>query len=473
MGKIDKKKLEQFLEEHREEMVQDICDMIRIPSVVTEPVGEFPYGEQAAAAVDQFRKIAQRLGFETKNVDYRAVYASSGGKKRGLDLLTHLDVVPAGDEWTVTDGYTPLVKDGKIYGRGAMDDKGPLIMALYALYAVRCLEISLDKEVRIVAGSNEENGGREDLRYYLEKEGEAEITLCPDGDYPVINVEKGKLRGKTTAKFSDTGALPKIVSVSGGSKRYIIPGETQAVIQGFEAGELQNYIREAEKETGIRFTVTEEKDKKCTLLATGEESHMGAPEAGNNALTGMLHLLCMLPFAPCEGFERLKGLNRVFPHGDYLGKASGIQRKTEDSGELFAVFNIFHYSPEEFTGSFDCKLPRGCTEENTKNILIAALEKQGITVKDSEFAEALYMPMDGKLMQTILKFYTEYTGKESYGITINGNTYVDILKNQRATFGCMMPGTDYHIHFGDEYALVEELLTSAKIYAELIAEFCS
>lgn len=468
-----KEKLDQFFEEHRQEMVDDICEMIKIPSVVTEASEKFPYGENAAKAIDKFQEIAKKLGFDTKNVDYYAAFASFGDQPRGVDILAHLDVVPAADDWTVTEPYIPLVKDGNIYGRGAMDDKGPLIAALYAVYALKSLGVPLKKGIRVVAGSNEENGGREDLQYYLDREGEAEITLSPDGDYPIINVEKGKLRGKTVAGFQKTEELPRIISVSGGSKRYVIPGKAEAVIKGMSEEALQPYIRNAEEKNGIRISITEKKGDEIALTAEGKETHVGAPEEGNNGLTGMIDFLCSLPLAACEGLERLKGLNRVFPHGDYQGNAIGIARNTEDSGELFSVYNIMEYGEDHLTGSFDCKLPKGCTEENTRDKMLEALKKEKIDVENCEFEEAMYTPLDGELVQTALKCYQEYTGKETYGITISGNTYVNILKNQSATFGCMMPGTDYHIHFGNEFAPVEELVLSAKIYAKTLIELCS
>lgn len=469
-----REEIKKFFENEKENLVNDICEMIKIPSFVTEPSEGYPYGKNAAAAVDKFIEIADRMGFETKNVDYRAAFAAYGKEPRAIDILAHVDVVPALEGWTVTDGYTPLVKDGKIYGRGAMDDKGPAIAALYAIYAIKTLGIPLNKGVRMVVGSNEENSAeKEDLLYYVEREGEAEMTLCPDGDFPVINVEKGALRGKVTAKFPTDDVLPQILSIDGGIKRYVIPGEAKASIQGIEAEELKKYAEEEKKQSGIEIIMDKQEDGILYLTAKGKETHVGAPEAGNNAVTGLIRFLCRLPFAQTEGFRKLQKLYEVFPHGDYFGKAAGIERHTEDTGDLFSTLNIFHYTRNGFEGSYDCKLPNGCTKENTEEVMLRNLRERGITVKDSMFKPALYVPMDGRLVKTALKYYEEYTGQKGYGVTISGVTYANVLNKTAVTFGCTMPGEDNRIHMGDEYVVIDRLIMSAEIYAEIIIELCS
>ena len=82
--------------------------------------------------------------------------------------------------------------DNKIYGRGAIDDKGPAIGALYAMKAVKDSGIKLNKKVRMIFGTDEESGW-EDLKVYFDQEKMPDFAIVPDGEYPVINVEKGIL----------------------------------------------------------------------------------------------------------------------------------------------------------------------------------------------------------------------------------------------------------------------------------------
>src|SRR5699024_10557105 len=112
------------------------------------------------------------------------------GEESQLDILAHLDVVPAGEGWTVTEPFEPVEKDGRLYGRGTADDKGPAVAALYALRAVKELGIPLKKRVRLILGTDEECGSS-DIQHYYAVEKEAPMTFSPDGAFPVVNIEKG------------------------------------------------------------------------------------------------------------------------------------------------------------------------------------------------------------------------------------------------------------------------------------------
>lgn len=467
-----KEKIDAFIEENKDILIEDICGLIRIPSVVNGSQGELPYGRYSAEALDYVLRRAQEMGFETKNLDYRMGYAAYGPEPRKVDIVSHVDVVKADEGWTITDPFNPCVKDGKIYGRGAADDKGPTIAALYALYVVKQLGIPLKRGVRVVMGCNEENGTREDLRHYISSENAAEISISPDADYPVINVEKGSLRGRVTAEFEQEDKLPRIRTIDGGKLRYEIPGVAKASVKGMTVEELAPFILGAKRDNDISITVEKEDDDILFLQAQGRKTHVGAMDLGNNAITGMIDFLLSLPLAQCTGVDRLRGLQEVFPHGDNKGTAAGIARSTKDSGDLSCTFNIFHYTEQGFTGSFDSKTPLGCTEENTKKVMVSSLENRGITVQECELKPVHYVPLDGELVQTLLSLYTEYTGLEGYGVTIDGTTYLHGMKNAVA-FGCAMPGVDNHMHMGNEFADIDVLLMSVKIYARAIIEFCA
>ena len=110
-------------------------------------------------------ELAKEAGFSVTNYDNYVMAADLGPQPAELDILAHLDVVPVSDSWTVTQPFEPLVKDGKIYGRGTADDKGPAVAALYAMKAIKELGIPLKKGVRLILGTDEECGSS-DLEYY-------------------------------------------------------------------------------------------------------------------------------------------------------------------------------------------------------------------------------------------------------------------------------------------------------------------
>ena len=101
-----------------------------------------------------------------------------------------------------SDPFTAEIRDGRIYGRGAIDDKGPAVAVLYALRAIRESGIPLRKNVRFLLGCNEENGST-DLEYYMARHAMPPQVFTPDGSYPIIHLEKGMLRLQFTKATAD------------------------------------------------------------------------------------------------------------------------------------------------------------------------------------------------------------------------------------------------------------------------------
>ena len=196
-----REQIEAYFDAHREDMVRDIMDLVSIRSVDGEALPGKPFGEGPAAALDAALAKAREYGFtDVRNVDNYVGTVTMGPQPVQLGILAHLDVVPEGKGWTVCQPYAPIVKDGNIYGRGASDDKGPAVAALYALRCVRELDIPLKQGVRLILGTAEETGS-DDIAYYFKKESAPPMVFSPDGDYPVLNTEKGQLRPDLTAAF--------------------------------------------------------------------------------------------------------------------------------------------------------------------------------------------------------------------------------------------------------------------------------
>ena len=187
-----------------------------------------PYGEGCSEALRAALHIAECYGFSINNYDNYVGTVDMNDKEAQLDILAHLDVVPAGDGWTVTEPFEPVVKDGKIYGRGTADDKGPAIAALYAMRAVNELGIPMKKNVRLILGTDEECGSS-DITHYYSVEKEAPMTFSPDASFPVINIEKGRIGGNFTAEFEPSDRLPKMVSFHSGTKTNVVPGAAEAL----------------------------------------------------------------------------------------------------------------------------------------------------------------------------------------------------------------------------------------------------
>lgn len=452
-----------------DELTASLARLIRIESVNGAPEAGAPFGRGPAAALEAALDIARSFGFKTENLGFVGT-VDLGPAERRLDILAHLDVVPAGDGWSVTAPFEPKVTDGRIYGRGSADDKGPAVAALYAMKAVKELGIPLRRGVRLILGTDEENGSR-DIELYYAHEKPAPMTISPDADFPVINIEKGGFQPKFQARFEDGAELPRVSSLHSGLKGNMIPGTAQAVLAGFDPGAVKALADSCAASTGADFACAEEGgDVRVTV--TGAAAHASMPWNGNNALTALLELIARLPAAEGRGFELLRGLHALFPHGDWRGCAAGVQMSDAESGELTICLDVLDYAGGSLKGAFDSRLPLCATEENVRRVLLERFAALGIEVEDRPQFPPHHVDAASLLVQGLMKCYRQYTGRDDKPLAIGGGTYVHGVENGVA-FGCSMPGTDNHMHGADEFAVISDLVLSAKIFAQVIVDFCA
>lgn len=149
-------KIKEYFEVHKQEMLDDIMAVIRIPSVNGPEKPGMPFGEENAKVLAFAASLAKELGLKAEVLENKVAVIDLNEQSAELDILAHLDVVPAGDGWTVTEPFVPVIRDGRLYGRGSSDDKGPAIAALYAMKAVKDLGITLTKNARLILGADEE-----------------------------------------------------------------------------------------------------------------------------------------------------------------------------------------------------------------------------------------------------------------------------------------------------------------------------
>lgn len=468
-----KREIEKYFAEHRAEMVEDIMSFIRIKSVKDKAGEGMPYGAANAEMLEYAQQYARDLGFETKNYENHVITVQMDGKPLKLDILAHLDVVPAdGSAWTVTEPFVPVVKDGRIWGRGAIDDKGPAVAALYAMRAVKELKIPLKGGVRLILGADEENGSS-DIEYFYQKEKAAPSTFSPDSDYPLINSEKGGYWSAFEGAFPLTDEEP-VISFHGGNLGNAIPAEAQAFVRGVGAENVKRVCAEEEKRTGIICTVSEENGY-IRIQAQGRAAHASLPEKGNNAVTGLLAVLEKIIPAGRIGkgscTETLLGLAKLFPHGCLDGEAAGVKMADPNGSSLTLNLTILDQENGKICGRIDTRTPVCATEENVMNVLKKQFLALGLDLSENRMCPAHYVPEDCELIRKLLNVYEQYTGQPGKCIRTGGMTYTHHVENGVA-FGCMFSGTDYHMHGADEFAVIDELILSGEMFAQAIIDIC-
>lgn len=465
-----REEIEQYIDAHTEEMVEDIFTLCRINSERAPYEEGMPYGKGAATALAAALAMAEKYGFAINNYDNYVGTADMNDKEKQLDILAHLDVVPAGEGWKVTEPFEPILKDGMLYGRGTADDKGPAVAALYAMRAVKELGIPLTKNVRLILGTDEECGSS-DIEHYYSVEKEAPMTFSPDADFPVTNVEKGRLEGHFTGSFVPSAALPRLVSIDTGIKANVVPGKANGVVEGFDVETLNAAAAQTEKETGVKFSF-EMEDGLTKVTAIGEGAHAAFLHGGNNALTGLLTFFKNLSFAECEQITMVRGLLALMPHKDTRGTAMGIDMEDEISGELTIAFSMLKVTDSTLEGVFDSRCPVCANKENVLYVVRDKMAAIGIKLENQDMTKPHHVDGNSHFVQTLLRVYEDYTGLEGKCQYTGGGTYVHDLEHGVA-FGAALPGTDNRMHGADEVAVLAELVVSAKIFAQVIVDLCS
>ena len=196
------KKVYQLIDGYRAAFTEMLQGWIRVPSVKGNAEEGAPFGREVRNMLDLAMKDARSLGFEVRDFDGYACDITLGSAEEKIAVLGHLDVVPVGDGWTKSP-FDAVIENGRMYGRGTNDDKGPSLAALFAMKAIKEAGIPLKKSIRMILGCDEESGW-EDMEYYGAHEQIPDMGFSPDACFPLINTEKGMLGLALRAPVSET-----------------------------------------------------------------------------------------------------------------------------------------------------------------------------------------------------------------------------------------------------------------------------
>ncbi len=464
----------EYFEENKQEMFKTLARLVEIESVFGKKdlKSNKPFGEGPAKALDTAGDILHEFGFIYQNHENYMVTFDFGGEqsdKPALGIIAHLDVVPAGSGWTYEPFKLTVNEDeGKLYGRGTIDDKGPAVAVLYAVKAMKDLGIKLNKKVRVMLGSSEETG-MEDLKYYSNKVGLPDKMLTPDSAFPVVNVEKGVSHIIMVGSYNNKIDGAVIESVTGGTVINAVPDRAYAIVKGVEKSVVDKKI--SEMPMNVRF-VAEEIDGKIRITSIGKSAHGSLPELGENAITALLRLLAELPFDKGGAYDLVCELNKIFPYGEYHGEALGLFCEDDVSGKITEVYSLIDIEGGKYKGGMDIRFPVCTSLKEIYAKLDEHLGKLGQTYVDDDAMEPHYVDEKSDFIQTLLKSYKELTGLKGECLAEGGATYLHNSK-MGVGFGAEFPGENNNMHGADEHIKISTFMKIAKIYADVIFKLCS
>lgn len=452
-----------LIEEKKENLIADLQGCIRIPSVYAEDDSGFPYGKAVQECLEYMLETARKLGFSVHNMDNQAGWCEYGEGDEMTAVLCHLDVVPEGDGWTVPP-YEGLVADGRIYGRGTMDDKGPAMAALYALLALKESGVKLKRRVRVIFGLNEETGSA-DMKYYLKHGGEVPVMgFTPDGEYPVINGEKGLVNETFACRFRQSGEI-RLLELEGGEAHNIVPAEAWARLSC--SCEMAEQIT-AMQEEKITCAPTEDGVR---IKAAGVSAHGGTPWEGENAIGRLMIFLNRLPLS--GDLARVVKLLAEKIGMECDGASLGIAMEDEVSGGLTMNLGVIQGTAQgeecEISVKLNYRYPVTKSFEDCGPKVEAAFAETGFQVLALNHKASLYMEPDSPLVSKLLEVYARCTGQEAAPKCIGGGTYAKMMPNTLA-FGPIFPGDEVREHKPDEYMELDRLIDNAEILAEAMYE---
>ncbi len=441
-----------LIDSYREEFIGMLQRWIRTPSVKGEAEDGAPFGRDVRRMLDTAMEDAGKLGFTARDFGGYACDITLGDAPEKIAVLGHLDVVPVGDGWTKPP-FDGLIENGRIYGRGSNDDKGPSLAALFAMKAVREAGIPMKKGIRLILGCDEESGW-EDMEYYGAHEQIPDVGFSPDACFPLINTEKGMIVLELRAPAAETGL--RILEMATGDRINVIPGECRALVEG--GAELAEKVRAYAERTGLPYTA-EVTERGVQLTATGIPGHSAYPEGKRNAIGMMLLLLRELGAeGPIPVLAEAVGM-------EHDGKSLGCACRDEVSKELTCNMGILRLQVGGWFGTLDFRCPVTADQERLKEA--AAAHLPGFAVETETQKPPHHVPADSELVKSLLAAYEEETGLKGEPMSTGGGTYAKVLK-QGVAFGALFPDEEDLAHQADEYETIDRLMLAMKIYANAL-----
>ena len=463
---------DEYINNLKDEIISETQKLIQIPSVYSKSDNlSHPFGENVNKALEYILDLGKKLGFRTKNIDGYCGYIEFGEGDKLVGIIGHLDVVPEGDNWTFPP-FSGTLSDNKIFGRGSIDDKGPVVASLYAMKTVMD-NCKINKRVRLILGLNEENNW-ECIKYYKEHEEWPTIGFSPDADFPCIYAEKGIISpylNMDYSQFEKEDILLENIDCNNNAIN-VVPKICSCVLKinnkNISSSEFINNLKKIISEHNYEIDIYKIDEHSIKLTSHGVQAHAAHPDLGVNSISRLVITLDKI----------FKTYNINIPIFDFFNKYINIQYDGQDlgiacedeSGKLTLNVGKIELNNHVLKIGMNLRIPiktkLADIEKTIKNQL-SSYENIELIVQDKK--EPLYVPKDSYLVKTLCNIFNEATNSSLEPIAIGGGTYARAFENC-ISFGANLPGQEDMCHKTDEFISIDNLILATKIYARAIYE---
>lgn len=418
-----------WIAHHRAALIDDLTQWIAVPSIsrADRAAPGAPFGLECAQILQLVLDHAEQAGFKTEQHQGYAGSVIYGKHARDIGLINHLDVVPAGDNWT----FPPfsLTHHGDfVTGRGVADNKGPGVLNLYLLKLIRDLNIPLHHNLRIIYGLAEETT-MADMTWFAENGPVPEYSIVTDGMFPVNHAQKGQL--SFTLNVAEAGILADIVA---GSASNSVPDFASVRIKRADLHDVSNKLTLLRRVASNTVSVKLDQEGVLTLEARGNGGHAAFPEGTLNATQILLAALIELDLVIDRERQLAETLVQLF--ASPYGESAGLGLEDAESGKLTLNAGVW-YSQQAGTLSIDCDIryPVLWRGEQIVEMLLQQLASTTITLEPGWCDVApFFMPASHPVISLLQQVWNDTTGNDDRPYAMGGVTHSKRLPNA-ITFG--------------------------------------
>lgn len=462
-------------------MVPLLQQVIRFPTVAGN---DRAWNDQKA----WLERVARDLGFGFRD-DGKVAEIDLPGPAGApvLGLVIHGDVQPVGDpaRWRFPP-FSGVVKNGYVEGRGAADDKGPLVQALLVMKALAASGLPRTHTVRLLVGSDEESTNT-DFTEYLRRNRAPDYSLVLDSLFPVVVGEKAWNALWLTTSLDERQPGPfEIVNLEAGISPGIVPDVARLTLrwkQGTPAWPaLIGRLRAKRLPDGTKLATVVRGDT-LIVTVTGRAAHGGVNiRGGRNALVALAGLVQgalpaggaddLLAFARLAG-QDLEGTGLGLVRDDSLwGRATVNVAQVGRTGDVVEadaarsdthtmVINV-RTNPGETGSALQARLEAVVAEFNRKN---------GASLLAGGYFKGKPLSFDpkGKLVVRLLEAFARATGTRKPPVVSPGGTYAKRIPNA-IPFGMWFPDKPYPGHDVNERVPIRDLHRGAHVLIEALVD---
>ncbi|HYK04340.1 MAG TPA: Sapep family Mn(2+)-dependent dipeptidase [Thermoanaerobaculia bacterium] len=473
--------LEHYDRHESKHLVPMLVEVIRFPT------HQFDAEAHAAQKV-WLMKAADDLGFVARDAGKVTEIELPGPEGAPvLGLVIHGDVVPAEpDAWSFPP-FAGMVENGYVLGRGAADDKGPLIQALLAMKALKESGVARTHTIRLLVGSEEESAASE-MAEYLKDHAAPDYSLVLDSEFPVVVGEKAWDGLAITAPLAtrDSKKPFTVVAFDAGLAPSIVPDRAEVKLRWTaEEGNWTKFAESLRKTTmpeGTRLVV-EPADDTLRIVAYGRSAHAGVNiTGGRNALVALAHALRgKLPDGGVDDLLRfIHGAGKDLYGtgfdirdddplwGRYAVNIATVKPKEDDPTQLVLFINL-RRTPPRTAAEAKAHLQRFVTLFNANMGARLTFSSELSYFED----EPLGFDPNAKLVRRLMNVYATATGEQSPKPALSGGgTYAKRIPNAIA-FGMWFPGKPYPGHDVDEKIAVADLERGTKVLIHALVDIAT